>query len=133
MKIQPTQGNEAHASFDAQESSATSVGEGINPRIIPVGTHGDTVRNRGKQDKILSTLRSHCEGKAYTPLLLDGVIVDSTTAGLGKEHEDEGFQHIRERVYQFASKDLAVRTPVTWVLFRKVLQNVAKGSPIVPI
>ena len=126
-----TQGNEAHASFDDQESLATSVGEDINPRIIPVGTHGDTVRNRGKQDKILSTLRSHCEGKAYISLLLDGVIVDSTTAGLGKEHEDEGFQHIRERVHQFASKYLAVRTPVTWVLFRKVLQNVAKGSPIV--
>ena len=135
-----TQGNEAHASdyFDGkkgQESSATSVGEDIIPkfpRIIPVGTHGDAVRNREKQVKILSTLRSHCKGRAYTPLLLDGVIVDSTTAGCGKKREDEGFKYIREKVHQFATKHLAIPTPVAWVLFRKVLQKVAKGSPIVP-
>ena len=135
-----TQGNETHASdyFDGkkgQESSATSVGEDIIPkfpRIIPVGTHGDAVRNREKQAKILSTLRSHCKGRAYTPLLLDGVIVDSTTAGCGKKREDEGFKYIREKVHQFATKHLAIPTPVAWVLFRKVLQKVAKGSPIVP-
>ena len=118
-----------------QESSATSVGEDIIPkfpRIIPVGTHGDAVRNREKQAKILSTLRSHCKGRAYTPLLLDGVIVDSTTAGCGKKREDEGFKYIREKVHQFATKHLAIPTPVAWVLFRKVLQKVAKGSPIVP-
>ena len=34
-------------------------------------------------------------------------------------------------MHQFASKHLAVPTPVAWVLFRKVLQKVAKGSPIV--
>ena len=34
-------------------------------------------------------------------------------------------------MHQFASKDLAVETPVTWVLFRKVLLKVAKGNPIV--
>ena len=34
-------------------------------------------------------------------------------------------------MHQFASKYLAVQTPVAWVLFRKVLQKVAKGSPIV--
>ena len=127
-----TQGNEAHVSFDGQESLTTSVGEDINPKIIPVGTHGDAVRNGRKQDKILSTLRSHCKSKAYTPLLLDGVIVDNTTAGFDREGEDKGFNYIRKRVHQFASKDLAVRTPVTWVLFRKVLQNVAKDNPIVP-
>ena len=156
-----TQGNEAHASFDGQENSVTSVGEDINPRIIPVGsfndkkdhqssatnagkdiipkfpriipvgTHGDTVRNRGKQDKILSTLRSYCKGRAYTPLLLNGVIVDNTTAGHGKKREDKGFQDIREKVHHFATKHLAIPTPVAWVLFRKVLQKVAKGSPIV--
>ena len=134
-----TQGNEAHASdyFDGkkgQESSAAKVEADIIPkfpRIIPVGTHGDTVRNRRKQAKIFSTLLSHCKSRAYTPLLLDGVIVDSTTAGLGKDHEDKGFKYIRERVHQFASEHLAIPTPVAWVLFRKVLQKVAKGNPIV--
>ena len=130
------QGNEAHA-FDSfsgkkgHQSSATNVAGNIIPkfpRILPVGTHGDEVQEK---NKILSTLLSHCEDKAYTPLLLDGVIVDNTTAGHGKKGEDEGFKHIREKVHQFASKHLAISTPVAWVLFRKVLQKVAKNSPIV--
>ena len=98
------------------------------PRIIPVGTHGDEVQEK---TQILSTLVSHCKGKAYTPLLLDGVIVDNTTAGHGKDHEDEGFRYIREQVHRLASEHLEVRTPIAWVLFRKVLQRVAKDNPIV--
>jgi len=103
------------------------------PRIIPVGTHGDDpkVRSQCKRVKILDTLMSQCEDKAYTPLLLDGVIVDNTTAGCGRQVEDKGFNYIRDMVHQLASKHLAVRTPVAWVLFRKVLQKVAQGSPIV--
>ena len=100
------------------------------PRIIPVGTHGDYLTVQGKRE-ILSTLRSHCKDKAYAPLLLDGVIVDNTTAGHGREGEDKGFKYIRERVHHFASNHLAIPTPVAWVLFRKVLQRVAKGNPIV--
>ena len=130
------QGNEAHT-FDSfndkkgHQSSATNVAGDIIPkfpRILPVGTHGDEVEEK---NKILSTLLSHCEDKAYTPLLLDGVIVDNTTAGRGREGEDKGFKYIREKVHQFASKHLAIPTPVAWVLFRKVLQKVAKSSPIV--
>ena len=98
------------------------------PRIIPVGTHGDEIQ---EDEKILHTLLSHCEGKAFAPLLLDGVIVDNTTAGHGKEHEDEGFRYIREQVHELTSEHLKVRTPVAWVLFRKVLQKVAKANPIV--
>ena len=84
------------------------------PRIIPVGTHGDEVQ---ENEKILSTLLSHCDRKAYAPLLLDGVIVDNTTAGHGKKHEDKGFRYIREQVHELTSKHLAVRTPIAWVLF----------------
>ena len=120
--------------YKEQEISARNqhnFGESIIPkfpRIIPVGTHGDKVQ---KKKKILSTLLSHCDGKAYASLLLNGVIVDNTTAGRGKKREDKGFRYIRETVHQFASKHLAVQTPVAWVLFRKVLQKVTKGSSIV--
>ena len=100
------------------------------PRIIPVGTHGDAIIAL-KQKEILRTLLSQCEGKAYTRLLQGSIIVDNTTAGDGKDDEDKGFNYIRKQVHQLASKHLAVRTPVAWVLFRKVLQKVAKGSPIV--
>ena len=131
-----TQGNKAHASdcFNSRQSSARNVAGDIIPkfpRIIPIGTHGDAVKIKKKKEKILSTLLSHCEDKAYTPLLLDGVIVDNTTAGCGIKCEDEGFKYIREKVHQFASKHLSIPTPVAWVLFRKVLQRVAKSSPIV--
>ena len=134
-----TQGRKTHASDPAHDHKEQQISAGNQhnfgestvpkfPRIIPVGTHGDEVQEK---ENILHTLLSHCEGKAYAPLLLNGVIVDNTTAGRGKECEDEGFRYIRERVHQFASKHLAVQTPVAWVLFRKVLQKVAKGSPIV--
>ena len=101
------------------------------PRIIPVGTHGDDPQVKQKKTEILSTLLSHCENKGYIHLLMNGVIVDITTAGCGREAEDKQFMYIREKVYQLASKHLRVRTPVSWVLFRKVLQMVAKGNPIV--
>ena len=134
-KSPATQGRKAQTSNPAPEQQISArnqhnFGENIPkfPRIIPVGTHGDEVQEK---TRILSTLLSHCEGKAYTPLLLDGVIVDNTTAGHGKDHEDEGFRYIREEVHQLASEHLEVRTPIAWVLFRKVLQKVAKGNPIV--
>ena len=97
------------------------------PRIIPVGTHFDD--KEAKKAEIIDTLRSHCEGKAFSHLLLDGGIVNNTTAG--KQHEDPGFTYIRMKVHKFATDSLAVPTPVAWVLFRKVLQKVAKDNPIV--
>ena len=133
-----TQETETHA-FDSvdgkkgQHSSAKNQQGGIImkfPRIIPVGTHGDAIIAPEKKE-ILRTLLSHCEDKAYTRLLQGSIIVDNTTAGDGREDEDQGFKYIRGQVYQLASKHLAVRTPVAWVLFRKVLQEVAKDSPIV--
>ena len=125
--------------FDSNEQQSSATGqqhfrEHVIPKfpcIIPVGTHGDDPEVHQKEAEILSSLRSHCENKSYTPLLLDGVIVNNTTAGQSRETEDKGFKHIRERVHELASKRLAVRTPVAWVLFRKVLQKVAKGNPIV--
>ena len=136
-KSPATQGRKTKMSDPAHKGPQISAGNqhtfGENmipkfPRIIPVGTHGDEVQ---ENEKILSTLLSHCEGKAYAPLLLNGVIVDNTTAGHGKEHEDKGFRYIREQVHQLTSEHLAVRTPIAWVLFRKVLQMVATDNPIV--
>ena len=135
------QGRTTHTSHalhghKGQENSARNqqiCGEDIIPkfpRIIPVGTHGDYLTVQEKEE-ILSTFLSNCEGKAFIPLLYKGVIVDNTTAGHGRQGEDKGFKYIRGKVHQFASKHLAVQTPVAWVLFRKVLQKVAKGSPIV--
>jgi len=96
------------------------------PRIIPDGTHGDDPAVCGKKEEILATLTSHCGDKAFTHLFLNGVIVDNTTAG--KKAEDPGFTYIRRKVHNFATDDLAIPTPVAWVLFRKVLQKVAEAG-----
>ena len=100
------------------------------PRIIPVGTHGDNLAVKGRKSEILDTLKSHCEDKAFAHLLLAGIIVDNTTAG--KQTEDPGFAYVRKKVHKFTTNSLAIPTPVAWVLFRKVLQKVAKDSPIIP-
>ena len=99
------------------------------PRIIPVGTHGDNQAVKGRKSEILDTLRSYCEDKAFAHLLLEGIVVDNTTAG--KEIEDPGFAYVRKNVHKFTTNSLAIPTPVAWVLFRKVLQKVAKDNPIV--
>lgn len=114
----------------AENSPRQNSEGGKFPRIIPVGTHGDDPAVRGMKEEILDTLRSHCEDKAFIELLLNGVIVDNTTAGM--QAEDPGFAYIRRKVHNFATDDLAVPTPIAWVLFRKVLQKVAE-SMLCPI
>ena len=102
------------------------------PRIIPVGTHGDDPRVKGKKKEIIHQLNSECKGKGFVHLLKEGVIVDNTTAGLG-ESEDPDFGYIRRETFEFAGKDLSVHTPIAWVLFRRVFKKVTmeSGSPIV--
>ena len=51
--------------------------------------------------------------------------------GYGKEHEDKGFRYIRVQVHELTSEHLKVRTPIAWVLSRKVLQMIARDNPIV--
>ena len=136
MYIRKNTSDAVHGHKGQENSARKQHGSGEDiipkfPHIIPVGTHGDYLTAQ-KKEEILSTLYSNCEGKAYAPLLYNGVIVDNTTAGRGRQTEDKGFKYIRETVHQFASKHLAVQTPVAWVLFRRVLQMVAKDNPIVP-
>ena len=54
------------------------------------------------------------------------VIVDNTTAGQDKE--DPHFQTIRECVRKFATTNFTVPTPITWVLFRKVMQTISQAN-----
>lgn len=102
------------------------------PRILPVGTHGDDENVKSKKEDIFKPLIEVCADKAFTHLLLDGVIVDNTTAGTGK-HEDPHFNQIREAAGKFAAEDSSILTPITWVLFRKVFHRYSKGKPIVPL
>ena len=114
-----------HTDQSARQSTEGSIIQ-KSPRIIPVGTHGDDATVKEKKEEILDTLRSHCGDKAFAHLLLNGVIVDNTTAG--KQAEDPGFSYIRRMVHNCATEDLASPIPVAWVLFRKVLQKVAESK-----
>ena len=96
------------------------------PKILPVGTHGDYPSVKRNKD-VFSHLSAACVNKAFSDLLLDGVIVDNTTAGKG-EKEDPSFQIIRQAADSFATTDVAIRTPIKWVLFRKVFKKYAKEN-----
>ena len=100
------------------------------PRIITVGTHGDDPQVRAHKKEIIEKLSQKCECKAFTHLVGKGFIVNNRSAGKG-DHEDSTFKKLRKEVHQFTSQSsVTIATPVAWVLFRKVLQKVAKNQPV---
>ena len=104
------------------------------PRVMLIGTHLDQLVPRGcnptgVSKRILDSLHSQYKDKTYADLLMPspGYIVDNTTAGQeGKE--DPAFKVIRKCVREFAATNLSVPTPLTWVLFRKVMQTISQPN-----
>ena len=90
------------------------------PSAYCIGTHGDQLNDEMK-DEVIAKVKSQYKSKAFADLIKDTLIVDNTTAGMGKD-EDPNFEKIRFAIQDFAMNDLAVRVPVSWVLFRKVIQ-----------
>ena len=103
------------------------------PRIVAVGTRGDKLTITEKSEvkanlvRCLEDTSESQKDKTFLRLLTDVVIVDNTTSGKG-EQEDEAYQYLRKEIYDFTSKKLIVKTPIKWVLFRKVLQSLAEKS-----
>ncbi len=108
------------------------------PRIMLVGTHRDKLSvtsGTNSEQGIREHLHSHYNDKYYADLLLPTTplyLVDNTRAGEGK-NEDPVVKEIRQRVQDFISEELSVPTPVTWVLFRKVMHIVFKDKPVVKL
>ena len=93
------------------------------PRILGIGTHGDLL-NEEEKWKIIHEFETHCENKAFSELLDHEVfIVDNSSA-----QTDPGFSKLHEIIQRFATETLVVKTPVSWVLFRKVLQMFSNES-----
>ena len=93
------------------------------PRILGIGTHGDLLNEEQKQ-KVIEQFETHCENKAFLELLDHEVfIVDNSNA-----QTDPGFSKLHEIIQRFATENLVVKTPVSWVLFRKVLQMFSNES-----
>ena len=130
-----------HASLVAKDERGTAVREANQneattgrrqsillphcPRIMIVGSHGDRVESK---EKVLEEIMSACKGKAFHNLVVDGLIVDNTTAGRG-EGEDPVYKRIRKRIHEF-THSLTTPTPIAWVSFRKVLQKAVVGTPV---
>ena len=92
------------------------------PRALCIGTHGDKLKDTGQTyDQKIQEIESYCKGKPFE-ILIDGFhIVDNTTAGSG-EGEDVNFSKVRSAICDFTYNKLIVKTPISWVLFRKVIQ-----------
>ena len=115
------------ATIHSHLSSKTEKGDLLDyPRILGIGTHGDGL-NEEKKQSVIKQFDALCSGKAYLELLDDIFIVDNTTAGRGRNGEDPGFERVRESILQFAKK-LVVKTPVSWILFRKIIHMFTKES-----
>ena len=91
------------------------------PRMYCIGTHGDILETEDKRKEVVLKLESHYKDKEYFQLIDNTLIIDNTTSGRG-ESEDPNLAKIRRTICQFTYDKLIVRTPVTWVLFRKVIQ-----------
>ena len=91
------------------------------PRMLCIGTHGDKLQTEASKVTIKEQLKEEVKSKAFAELIVDTFIVDNTTAG-NKEQEDPSFPKVRNLIYDFTSKNLLVKTPISWVLFRKIIQ-----------
>ena len=101
------------------------------PNIIPVGTHGDDEFVKNNSEVIIQAISEACMGKSFASAVEKCLIVDNTTAGRGVE-EDSNYDVIRKKVGNFA-EGLSCDTPITWVLFRKVLSHLSNSKPIATI
>ena len=92
------------------------------PRVLCIGTHGDKLKAMGKKyNQKIQEIESYCKGKPFE-ILIDGFhIVDNTTAGR-RIDEDVDFSKVRNTIRDFTYNKLIVKTPISWVLFRKVIQ-----------
>ena len=96
------------------------------PRIYCIGTHGDILKTKEEKKAIVEQIESHYKDKAYFELIEDTLIIDNTTSGEGKD-EDPNITILRRAICQFTHDKLIVKTPISWVLFRKVIQMFEKN------
>ena len=90
------------------------------PRMFCIGTHGDLLSD-AKKEQVRSELISHYKDKEYAKLVSDTLIIDNTSSGKG-ESEDPNIEVVRSAIIDITRNKLIVETPISWVLFRKVLE-----------
>ena len=91
-----------------------------SPSLYCIGTRGDKLDEKGKK-KVKKQIQSLYQEKEFSDLIKDVLIIDNTTSGKG-EREDPSIAALRGAINDFINS-LVVKTPVNWVLFRKVFQE----------
>ena len=102
------------------------------PRMYCIGTHGDRLSEE-KKSEVKSELKEHLKGKAYSNLVEDIMIVDNTSSGKGILFEDPSISKLRDAVIDFTEDKLILKTPLSWVLFRKVFQVLSKEYNVISL
>ncbi len=97
------------------------------PRVIPIGTRGDQLRECEKES-VLREVEDFIKGKApLHHVLKQPVIIDNTTSGTG-DKEDSGYKRVREEISDITQSKLKKDTPLSWILFRKLFQLFPQAS-----
>ena len=91
-----------------------------SPSLYCIGTRGDKLKEKRKKE-VKKQIQSLYEKKEFSDLIEDVLIIDNTTSGKGKR-EDRSITILRGAINNFINK-LVLKTPVNWVLFRKVYQE----------
>ena len=96
-----------------------------SPSLYCIGTRGDKLKAKWKRDRLKKQIKSLYEEKEFSDLIKDVLIIDNTTSGKG-EKEDPSITELRGAIDGFINK-LVVKTPINWVLFRKVFQELKQN------
>ena len=100
--------------------------EGNPFNLYCIGTHGDKL-NEMEKENVKKQLGSLYEDRKFSNVIQDILIVDNTTSGKGRG-EDPSITELRGAINDFLKHEFVVKTtPVNWVLFRKVLQELKKN------
>ena len=98
-----------------------------SPSLYCIGTRGDKLIEEEKREALKEQMKSLYEDKEFSDIIQDVLIVDNTTSGKGKG-EDPSITMLREAIDDFLKSKVIVKTtPVNWVLFRKVLQELKQN------
>ena len=97
-----------------------------SPRLYCIGTHGDKLKEKERK-ALKEQMNSLYKDKEFSDIIEDVLIVDNTISGKGRG-EDPSITRLRGAINDFLKEKIIIKTtPVNWVLFRKVLQELKQN------
>ena len=97
------------------------------PQIAVIGSRGDKLKPTQRR-RVIQQLNDSFSAKSFRRIMhIPPIIIDNTTAGTPKE--DNGYESLKKHIDSFVKENLSIKTPITWVLFRNVINLLTKESP----